>query len=172
MNKWQHDTCKPQWLENLEWASSRSKAPPKRCLFLIAPPSRDCSFPLGLGRERLWVGTYLEGALYKFWLIWLIWLIWFDWFDWFWLIWLNFDWVLVNYFINNHIGSTPRPTVTAPFQRIPFPGNNLANNSYCMKIAIETKLMISKRLRNRGEDRRRSLLCRKIPVIYLRQLCR
>ena len=30
--------------------SSRSKAPPKRCLFSIPPPSQDCSFPLGLGR--------------------------------------------------------------------------------------------------------------------------
>src|SRR6218665_3346546 len=25
----------------------------KRCLFSIPPPSQDCSFPLGLGRERL-----------------------------------------------------------------------------------------------------------------------
>ena len=33
--------------------TSRSKAPSKRCLFSIPPPSKDCSFPLGLGRERL-----------------------------------------------------------------------------------------------------------------------
>src|SRR6218665_2618505 len=26
---------------------------PKRCLFSIPPPSKDCSFPLGLGQERL-----------------------------------------------------------------------------------------------------------------------
>ena len=25
-------------------------------MFLIPPPSQECSFPLGLGRERLWVG--------------------------------------------------------------------------------------------------------------------
>src|SRR6218665_2721046 len=41
------------WSKNLEWTSSRSKAPSKRCLFSIPPPSLDCSFPLGLGRERL-----------------------------------------------------------------------------------------------------------------------
>src|SRR6218665_489921 len=41
------------WPKNLEWTFSRSKAPPKRCLFSIPPPSKDCSFPLGLGRERL-----------------------------------------------------------------------------------------------------------------------
>src|SRR6218665_4007630 len=41
------------WPQNLEWTSSRSKAPPKRCLFSIPPPSEDCSFPLGLCRERL-----------------------------------------------------------------------------------------------------------------------
>src|SRR6218665_3559586 len=41
------------WSKNLEWTSSRSKAPSKRCLFSIPPPSKDCSFPLGLGRERL-----------------------------------------------------------------------------------------------------------------------
>ena len=53
--------------------SSRSKAPPKRCLFSIPPPSKDCSFPLGLGRERLWVGI-LKGRYINFdWLIdWLI----------------------------------------------------------------------------------------------------
>jgi len=33
---------------NLEWTSNRSKAPPKRCLFSIPPPSQDSSFPLGL----------------------------------------------------------------------------------------------------------------------------
>ena len=61
---------------NVEWTSSRSKAPHKRCLFSIPPPSKDCPFPLGLGRKRLWVGA-LEGALHKFWLIdWVIdWLI-------------------------------------------------------------------------------------------------
>src|SRR6218665_2092445 len=31
--------------------SSRSKAPSKRCLFSIPPHSKDCSFPLGLGRD-------------------------------------------------------------------------------------------------------------------------
>src|SRR6218665_1411020 len=41
------------WSNNLEWTSSRSKVLPKRCLFSIPPPSQDCSFPLGLGRERL-----------------------------------------------------------------------------------------------------------------------
>src|SRR6218665_2131168 len=41
------------WSKNREWTSSRSKVPPKRCLFSIPPPSQDCSFPLGLGRERL-----------------------------------------------------------------------------------------------------------------------
>src|SRR6218665_1712829 len=41
------------WSKNLEWTSSRSKAPPKRCLFSIPPPPKHCSFPLGLGRERL-----------------------------------------------------------------------------------------------------------------------
>src|SRR6218665_3655605 len=41
------------WSKNLEWTSSRSKAPSKRCLFSIPPPSKDCSLPLGLGRERL-----------------------------------------------------------------------------------------------------------------------
>src|SRR6218665_445535 len=29
------------------------KAPPKRCLFSVPPPSEDCSFPLSLVRERL-----------------------------------------------------------------------------------------------------------------------
>src|SRR6218665_2196803 len=41
------------WSNNLEWTSSRSKAPSKRCLFSIPPASKDCSFPLGLGREPL-----------------------------------------------------------------------------------------------------------------------
>ena len=55
--------------KNVEWASSGSKAPPKRCLFSIPPPSKDCSFPLGLGRERLWVGI-LKGRYINFdWLI-------------------------------------------------------------------------------------------------------
>src|SRR6218665_236425 len=51
------------WSNNLEWTSNRSKAPPKRCLFSILPPSQDCSFPLGLGAP---LSTDLEGALYKF----------------------------------------------------------------------------------------------------------
>jgi len=38
---------------NLEWTSTRSKAPPKCYLFSIPPPSQDCSFPLGLGLECL-----------------------------------------------------------------------------------------------------------------------
>src|SRR6218665_903270 len=41
------------WSNYLEWTPNRSKAPPKRCLFSIPPPSQDCSFPLGMGRERL-----------------------------------------------------------------------------------------------------------------------
>src|SRR6218665_3369878 len=41
------------WSKNLEWTSRRSKASSKRCLFSIPPPSKDCSFPLGLGRESL-----------------------------------------------------------------------------------------------------------------------
>ena len=44
------------WSNYLEWTPNRSKAPPKWCLFSIPPPSQDCSFPLGMGRERLWVG--------------------------------------------------------------------------------------------------------------------
>jgi len=30
-----------------------NSTPPKRCLLSIPPPSEDCSFPLGLGQERL-----------------------------------------------------------------------------------------------------------------------
>src|SRR6218665_2752653 len=41
------------WSKNLEWTSSRSKAPSKRCLFSIPPPTKDCSFPLGLGGKRV-----------------------------------------------------------------------------------------------------------------------
>src|SRR6218665_1041427 len=41
------------WSNNLECSFLRSKAPPKRCLFSIPPPSQDCSFSLGLGRKRL-----------------------------------------------------------------------------------------------------------------------
>ena len=41
---------------NVEWTYKRSKAPPKWCPFSIPPPSQDCSFPLGLGQERFWVG--------------------------------------------------------------------------------------------------------------------
>jgi len=45
------------------------KAPPKRCLFSIPPPSQDCSYLFGLGRERLWVGI-LKGCYINFdWLI-------------------------------------------------------------------------------------------------------
>ena len=65
--------CRPVqflWLvKHLEWTSSRSKAPSKQCLFSIPPPSKDCSFPLGLGWERLWVGI-LKGRYINFdWLI-------------------------------------------------------------------------------------------------------
>src|SRR6218665_4126757 len=49
------------WSINLEWTSNRSKSPPKCCLFSIPPPSQDCSFPLGLGRERFSVGI-LKGC--------------------------------------------------------------------------------------------------------------
>jgi len=61
------------WSNNLEWTSNRSQASPKWCLFSITPPSQDCSFPLGLGRERLWVWI-LKGSCINFdWLIdWLI----------------------------------------------------------------------------------------------------
>jgi len=42
---------------------------PKRWLFSIPPPSQDYYFPLGLGRERLWVGI-LKGCYINFdWLI-------------------------------------------------------------------------------------------------------
>jgi len=41
------------WSNNLEWTFNKSHAPPKRCVFSIPPPSQDCSFLLGLGRERL-----------------------------------------------------------------------------------------------------------------------
>jgi len=34
----------------------RSEAPPKWSLFSVSPTFEDFSFPLGLGRERLWVG--------------------------------------------------------------------------------------------------------------------
>jgi len=37
----------------MECTYSRSEAPPKQCLFSIPPPSLDCYFPIGLGRERL-----------------------------------------------------------------------------------------------------------------------
>src|SRR6218665_3029082 len=50
------------WWKNLEWTYSRSMdlrwnwkqalfGRFKRCLFPIPPPSKDCSFPLDLGRE-------------------------------------------------------------------------------------------------------------------------
>jgi len=51
---WQCRHVPFRWLV-LEWTSNRSKASPKRCLLSIPPPSQDCFFPLGLGRERLWV---------------------------------------------------------------------------------------------------------------------
>src|SRR6218665_2645064 len=41
------------WSNNLKWASLRSIAHSKRCLFSIPPASEDCSFPLNLGQERL-----------------------------------------------------------------------------------------------------------------------
>src|SRR6218665_3582585 len=58
---WSHSPalrqCRPVhflWLtQNLEWTSSRYKAPPKWCLFSIPPPSKYCSFSLVLDRERL-----------------------------------------------------------------------------------------------------------------------
>src|SRR6218665_4160718 len=53
------------WSKNLEWTSSRSKAPSKRCLFSIPPPSKDCSLPLCLGLERLRVGI-LKGRYINF----------------------------------------------------------------------------------------------------------
>ena len=43
----------------MEWTSSRSKLPSKRCLFSIQPPSLDCSFPLDLGAP---LKRDLEGA--------------------------------------------------------------------------------------------------------------
>ena len=57
------------WSKDLEWTSSRSKAPPKRCLFSIPPPSKDCSFLLGLGRERLWIGILKGRYINLDWLI-------------------------------------------------------------------------------------------------------
>jgi|SRR6218665_2079469 len=45
---------------------NRYKALPKRCLFSTPPPSQDCSFLLGLGRERLCVGTLHEGRYINF----------------------------------------------------------------------------------------------------------
>src|SRR6218665_3923926 len=57
------------WSKNLqEWTSSRSKAPPKRCLqwFSIPPPSQDCSFPLAWPGSGAPLSRYLEGALYTF----------------------------------------------------------------------------------------------------------
>jgi len=65
--------CRPipfsGWSSNVEWTCNRSKPPPKWCLFSIPPPSQDCSFPLGLGRERFWVGV-LKGCYINFdWLI-------------------------------------------------------------------------------------------------------
>src|SRR6218665_2991375 len=46
-------------------SSNRSKASPKWCLFSIPPPSQDCSFPLGLGRERYRIGI-LKGCYINF----------------------------------------------------------------------------------------------------------
>src|SRR6218665_3433367 len=53
---WSHSPalrqCRPVyflWLAQKPGMDFRSKAPPKRCLFSIPPPSKDCSFPLGLG---------------------------------------------------------------------------------------------------------------------------
>ena len=65
--------CRPVlflWLvQHMVWPSNRSKAPPKRSLFTIPPLSQDCSFPLGLGWERLWVGI-VKGCYINFdWLI-------------------------------------------------------------------------------------------------------
>src|SRR6218665_906778 len=42
------------WSSNLEWTSTRLKAPLKRCLVSIPPPSQDCSFHLA------WVGSASE----------------------------------------------------------------------------------------------------------------
>jgi len=44
--------------------------PPKRCLFSFPPPpSQDCSFPLGPGREHFWVGILKGCYIYFDWLI-------------------------------------------------------------------------------------------------------
>ena len=53
------------WSSNVEWTSNRSKASPGRCLFSSPPPSQDCSFPLGLGRESFCVGI-LKGRYINF----------------------------------------------------------------------------------------------------------
>ena len=43
--------------------------PPKRCLYSIPPSSQECSFPLGMCKERLWV-EILKGSYIHFdWLI-------------------------------------------------------------------------------------------------------
>jgi len=57
------------WFNNLEWTSNRAKTPPKWCLFSIPPSSQDCSFPLDLGRERLWVGILKKPYINFDWLI-------------------------------------------------------------------------------------------------------
>ena len=77
------------WSSNLEGTSSRSKAPPKRCLFSIPPPSQGCYFPLGLGRERLWVGI-LKGRY------------------------INFDWLIVALIMHDGYKSIPHRLNTLP----------------------------------------------------------
>ena len=54
---------------NREWASLRCEAPSKWCLFSVSPAFENFSFPLGLGREHLWIGI-LKGRYINFeWLI-------------------------------------------------------------------------------------------------------
>src|SRR6218665_1155796 len=69
--RWSHSLCDHAdsfifcgWSKNLEWTSCRSKAPPKRFLVPIPPPSQHffSAWP-GSGAP---LSMYLEGALYKF----------------------------------------------------------------------------------------------------------
>src|SRR6218665_2159752 len=54
------------WFNSLEWTSNRFKAPPKRCLFSIPPPSQDCSFPLAWPGPGALLSRYFEGHYINF----------------------------------------------------------------------------------------------------------